>query len=278
MIMVNEINFIPTRENVDFKKIYEYDNLNSINSFKFFRGNRAINTNNVKELRKVIDENSDFIPAITVNINNMTIVDGQNRWSAFREHYKNGGKNIMKVIYIKVDESDEDSLIRDLQKGKKWDGKDFFKRAKDNGNKAAIDLCEWAVKHPLCMDNKGNIKMSYAMAFLYGKRMDTEVRELTLKQLSQKDLKEAEDVYNEVKVMISKLGWIGGSWMEGFILAWKSVRSGKYKYMLDEMGFDYFSNHIFSEMIGVQTQGGKSKWENQFIHLILNINQLYRTA
>ena len=116
------------------------------------------------------------------------------------------------------------------------------------------------------------------MAFLYGKRMDTEVRELTLKQLSQKDLKEAEDVYNEVKTMISKLGWIGGSWMEGFIQAWKSVRSGKYKYMLDEMGFDYFSNHIFSEMIGVQTQGGKSKWENQFIHLLMNINQLYRTA
>ena len=109
----------------------------------------------------------------------------------------------------------------------------MVKGAKDDGNKAAIDLCEWAGKHPLCMDEKGNIKLSYAMAFLYRKRKDTEIRELTLKPLSQKDLKEAEDVYNEVETMISKLGWIGGSWMEGFIQAWKSVRGGKYKYLLD---------------------------------------------
>lgn len=276
--MTTAKNFIPTRENVDFSKIYEYDNLKSINSFKFFRGNRAVNPKNVKELRKAIDENSDFIPSITVNINNMTIVDGQNRWSAFREHYKNGGKNIMRVIYINVDESNEDSLIRDLQKGKKWDGKDFFKRAKDNGNKAAIDLYEWAGKHPLCMNKNGKINPSYAMAFLYGKRKDTEVRELTLKQLSQKDLKESEDVYNEVKTMISKLGWKRGAWMESFIQAWKSVRGGEYKYLLDEMGFDYFSDHIFNEMIGVQTLSGKPMWENQFKHLILNINQSYRTA
>ena len=276
--MANEKNFIPARDNVDYSRIYEYDNLKSINGFKFFKGNRAVSARNVKELRKAIDKKSNFIPPITVNINNMTIVDGQNRWSAFREHYINGGKNVMRVIYINVDESNEDSLIRDLQKGKKWDGKDFFKRAKDNGNKAAIDLYEWAGKHPLCMNKNGKINPSYAMAFLYGKRKDKEVKELTLKPLSQKDLNISEDVYDEVKTMISKLGWTRGAWMESFIMAWKSVRGGEYKYLLDEMGFDYFSNHIFSEMRGVQSLTGKPMWENQFKHLILNINQLYRTA
>lgn len=277
--MANEINFIPTRENVDFSKIYEYNNLKSINGFKFFRGNRAVNPKNVKELRNEIETNgSKFFPPITVNINNMTIVDGQNRWSAFREHYINGGNEIMKVIYLDVDESKEDTLIRDLQKGRKWNGKDFIKRAKDNGNKAIIFLEEWARKHPLCMNKNGKINPSYAMAFLYGKRKDTEVRELTLKPLSQKDLNVSEDVYNEVEAMISKLGWTRGAWMESFIMAWKSVRGGEYKYLLDEMGFEYFSNHIFSEMRGVQSLTGKPMWENQFIHLILNINQLYRTA
>ena len=148
--MANEKNFIPARDNVDYSRIYEYDNLKSINGFKFFKGNRAVSARNVKEL--------------------------------------------------------------------------------------------------------------------------------TLKPLSQKDLNISEDVYDEVKTMISKLGWTRGAWMESFIMAWKSVRGGEYKYLLDEMGFDYFSNHIFSEMRGVQSLTGKPMWENQFKHLILNINQLYRTA
>lgn len=276
--MEMEKNFVPSRDNVDFKRIYEYDSLKTINSFKFFKGNRAVSARNVKELRKAIDESSEFIPPITVNINNMTIVDGQNRWSAFREHYINGGKNVMRVIFINVEESSEDSLIRDLQKGRKWNGKDFIKRAKDNGNKAIIFLEEWARQHPLCMNKNGKINPSYAMAFLYGNRKDKDVRELTLKSLTQKDLNVSENVYKEVETMILKLGWKRGAWMESFIMAWKSVRDGEYKFLLDEMGFDYFSDHIFNEMRGVQTLSGKPMWENQFKHLILSINQTFRTV
>ena len=270
------VNVVPTKENVDYDRIYYYDSEESIEVFKFLGFNRETNDKNIKKIaRQLNDEThgSMFIPPVTVDINTMSIVDGQNRYVAFKRSFREGGTQPMKVIYQDVPKEYLDELIKLLQEGKKWDNKDYFRRAIANGNKACSEIELWCERHEeLCTDRSG-INRSYAMAFIYGRRVDREVKDLTL-TITQKQLEFAEKIYKEVLAMFNAMKYKRANFIEGMAQSWYGIRKDKnsaINFFIDEMGMDFICKNIYEEMRNHQPNTKKSDWDYKFGQIMQNL-------
>lgn len=272
------VNVIPTKDNVDYDRVYRYNNADAVKSFKFFNGNRDTKFSNVKNIDAQIERNEyggQFIPTIIVDINTMGVVDGQNRLEAFRKAWANGSTEELRVLFIDVPTTYIDNLIRVLQNGKKWDNKDFFTRGKGNNVQACFDLEDWGMKHELCRDSRG-CNISYTMAFLYGKRMDKEVKSLSL-TLSKEQIDNAEKVYSEVEALIKALGYRRMAWLEPFTHAWFELREEPlYKMFINEMGMGYICGNIKSLMSEFQTTTKKAEWKAEFEKVLDSLYVKYR--
>lgn len=279
----NLVNVIPTKENVDYDRIYKFNSADALKKFKFLLTNRDINNTNVARILKQIlggKYGSRFIPCIIVDINTLAVVDGQNRYIAALRAYSEGSEEFIRVIFIDVPPEYMDELIRVLQDGKKWDNRDYFKRAIEKGNKACKTIREWCYQHSeLCMTGKDNPKpnYSYAMSFIYGKRMDKEVKELTL-TITKKQLEFAEQIYKEVLLIMKSMKYRRSAFLEGLTQAWYAIRSSKdnKNFFLEDMGLDYFTKHLYDVMGNYQTTTKKEEWLGRLHGMIEDIYRMYR--
>lgn len=274
------VNVIPTKENVDYNAVYHYTNGDVLKNFKFSKTNRDTYEKNVsKILRQIKDKTygAAFIPAIIIDINTMYIIDGQNREVAFEKAFKDGVETDMKVIYVDVPSDYIDDLVRVLQEGKKWNNIDYFHRAMANGNVACRRIEEFCESHSLCTDPKG-INRSYGMAFIYGRRVDKEVKDLTL-TISQKQLDFAEKVYEEVNGMFKSMKYKRAAFLEGMTQSWYNLRKDKnssFNYFVDDMGMDFICDNIYSELGAFQPTTKKVDWDVKFGQIINNLYRKYR--
>ena len=274
------VNVIPTKENVDYDRIYHYTSAEVLDNFKFLSFNRDIDEKNVAKIYKQIKDEvygSRFIPEIRVDINTMSLIDGQNKTTAFKRALKEGIVTDVKVIYQDVPEEYLDRLVKVLQDGKKWNNKDYFHRAIANGNTACKKIEEWCESHmELCSDRTG-INRSYAMSFIYGRRVDKEVKDLTL-TINKSQLEFSEQIYSEVLGMFNAMRYKRQNFLEGMVQSWYALRKDKNSnnnFFLREMGMDFVYDNIYFEMENYQPTTKKSDWDHKFGQIILNLYRQY---
>ena len=277
----NAVNVIPTADNVDYDRIYHYTTAEALDNFIFVSFNRGTYEKNVAKILKQIKDKtygSTFIPAIIVDINTMIIVDGQNRYEAYKKALSEGMEVDVRVIYINVPYEYLDTLIKVLQDGKKWGNPDYFHRAIANGNNACKKIEEWCENHrELCYDKSGPNR-SYAMSFIYGKRVDKEVKDLTL-SISNLQLDFSEQIYTEVLGMFKAMKYKRQNFLEGMTQSWYNLRKDKNSnnnWFISEMGMDYVYDNIYYEMENYQPTTKKTDWDAKFSQIIQNLYRKFR--
>lgn len=277
----NLVNVVPTKETVDYNAIYHYTDGDVLKNFRFSKTNRDTYEKNVsKILRQIKDKTygAAFIPAIIIDINTMYIIDGQNREVAFEKAFKEGVETDMKVIYVDVPSEYIDDLVRVLQEGKKWNNTDYFHRAMANGNSACKRIEEFCETHSeLCADKNG-INRSYGMAFIYGRRVDKEVKDMTL-TVTQKQLDFAEQVYGEVKGLFKSMKYKRAAFLEGMVQSWYNLRKDKtsnFNYFIEDMGMDFIYDNIYSELHAFQPTTKKADWDQKFGQIVYNLYRKFR--
>lgn len=275
----NAVNVIPTADNVDYDKVYSYDNAASVEQFNFLEFNRNTNDKNVAKILKQIKDGeygSQFIPPIIVDFRTKAIIDGQNRYIAFLRAWDEGVDAVMRVIYVNVDEEYMDELIKVLQEGRKWNNVDYFHRAIANGNTACKKIEEWCEKHrELCYDNSGPNR-SYAMAFIYGRRVDKEVKDLSLK-VTKEQIEFSEQIYKEVLGMFKAMKYKRANFIEGMTQSWYGLRKKDttINNLIGDIGMDFIYDNIYCEMENYQPTTKKSDWDAKFSQIIMNLVHKY---
>jgi len=274
------VNVIPTKDNVDYDRIYHYTTAEALDNFVFVDFNRDTYDKNVaKILKQIKDEThgSTFIPAIAVDINTMIVVDGQNRDIAFKKAMKEGVDTDVKVIYYDVPEEYLDTLIKVLQDGKAWSNKDYFHRAIANNNTACKKIEEWCEKHrELCADKSG-INRSYAMSFIYGRRVDKEVKDLSL-TITKQQLDFSEQIYTEILGMFKAMKYKRQNFIEGMVQSWYGLRKDKNSdnnFFINDMGMDFIYDNIYFEMENYQPTSKKTDWDSKFGQIIRSLYRKY---
>lgn len=274
------VNVIPTKDNVDYDRIYHYTTAEALNNFVFVNFNRDTYAKNVaKILKQIKDEThgSTFIPAIVVDINTMIVVDGQNRYEAFKKALSEGREVDVRVIYVNVPNEYLDTLIKVLQDGKKWGNPDYFHRAIANNNVACKKIEEWCENHrELCVD-KGGLNRSYAMSFIYGKRVDKEVKDLTL-TITKKQLDYSEQIYTEVLGMFKAMKYKRACFLEGMTQSWYELRKDKdsdNNFFINDMGMNFVYDNIYYEMENYQPTSKKTDWDSKFSQIIRSLYRKY---
>lgn len=277
------VNVIPTKDNVDYNTIYYYNNAEILKNFKFIGFNRELRKENVNcILRQIKDETygGKFIPAILVDINTLYVIDGQHRLTAYEKAMADGIDTEIKVVYEDIPEEYTDDILRLLQEAKKWDNKDYFHRAIVNGNVACKELEEWCFKHSdLCCDKNGKPNRSYAMSFMYGHRMDKEVKDLSIKPLQKKEKEFAEQIYNEVYGMFQAMKYKRANFIEGMTQSWYELRKDKNStanYFINDMGMGFVYDNIYSELNVYQPTSKKIEWDYKFGQIINNLYRKFR--
>ena len=277
------VNVVPTVDNVDYDLIYHYTSPEVIQkTFKFNKENRDVYVDNIKRIKRQIKDKEiggKFIPPILVDVKTKEILDGQNRYQAFIEAASEGHDIDLRVEYTSVPNDYSTKLIGILQTGKKWQNRDYFHRAKKHGVVACSVLEDWCRSHAeLCMD-KNDCNRSYGMAFVWGKRMDKEVKDFTL-TVNQDQLKYAEQIYKETYGIMKSMGYKRAAFMEGMVHAWYEIRKDKStNYLIDTMGMDYVYNNIYREISDFQVSNTKKKeWLGKFHQAIRNLYHEYMTS
>ena len=277
------VDVIPTKDNVDYDKVYYYSCKDATKAFKFLDFNRKVYDRNVRKIVKQINDESygaRFIPAIIVDINTMSIIDGQNRYVAFCQAWNSGREELLRVIYADVPKEYIDQLIKLLQEGKKWNNEDYFHRAISNGNQACQEIEDWCYRHSeLCMDKSGPNR-SYAMAVIYGRRVDKEVKDLSL-TITKNQLDYSEKIYSEVHDMFKAIGYRRAAFLEGMAQSWFGIRKDSkaaINFFIDDMGMDFICNNIYEELKNYQPTTKKSDWDHKFGAIINNLYAKYRKA
>lgn len=97
--------------------------------FKLMTGNRVINYNHVKELKRSMESHPELLPSNPIEVNeNMYIIDGQHRWTACKELG-------MPVYYIVNEGATLDATRIENVTQRRWSLMDFAHSYAEGGNK-----------------------------------------------------------------------------------------------------------------------------------------------
>lgn len=281
--MKKQENVFPTKETVDYDKIYHYTTPEALDRFKFCGTNRDASIKTTKKILKQIKDKQhgdQFVPPAMVDINTMIIYDGQGRYMAYKEAFFEGLEADFKVVYADVPRDYMDLLIRKLQEGTRWQNGDYYKRAIAYGNEACKKVQDWAYNHlELCKKKGGGINYSYAEAFIYGHRKTEAVKKMTL-TVTNEQLTFAEKIYDEVLKMFKLMNYKSGPFIEAMTQAWYEKRGeGKslFNMAIHDMGMDYVYEGFYKQLQGFHTGStSKEDWKNKFSQVITNLYNEYR--
>lgn len=156
--------------------------------FKLMKGNRQIDLNHVKQLKREMQRNPDLLASNPILVNeHLFIIDGQHRWMAATELKR-------KLYYIVADGATIDQTRHLNTTQRSWSLIDFAKSYADSGRKGYIDFLRFHEKFPL-------IQLSILQGYLANRqshditssfrRGDFEVTDLAL---AQKNLEKLNDV------------------------------------------------------------------------------------
>ena len=270
----NLVNVIPTKDNVEYDKVYYYTDRNLVNKFGTYEANKPLNIRHIMEIREEFDNGQyrgKYIAPITVDINNLKIVDGQHRRAAFVESDSN--EAYLQVIFedLPTNESDAmDVVIAINSSTDNWGIRAYEKHLKADDKKSIFNAEEFGKSHKLTqkVNRRGEVVgyfPRYVYAIVLGRNATMEANNGNI-YVSKKDLEFGEKMYDELEKLVDALGWEIDNWFESFALAWYNIRlnDGINSEVLDKLGFDTFCKHISDYFKGYPLVGRKTKWEQRF--------------
>lgn len=126
--------------------------------FRIMKGNRKIEINHVKQLKREMERNPELLAANPILVNeNMFIVDGQHRYEAAKELKR-------ELFYIVADGAtiDQTRYLNTTQR--RWVLIDFARSYADSGRKDYVDFLEFHKQYPL-------VPLSVLRLYLIGKQI-----------------------------------------------------------------------------------------------------------
>ena len=270
----NLVNVIPTKNNVEYNKIYYYTDRNLVDKFGFYKANRPLNKRHIKEIKEEFDNgqyHGKYVAPIRVNINNLNIADGQHRKVAFVESVSD--EAYLKVIFedFPIDEiAAMDVVVNINSSTDNWGITAYANRLKADGNKAILNIEEFGKTHKLTQKvNRSGEVVGYFPRYVYaivlGRNATKEVKDGSI-TVTKKDLEFGEKMYDELEKLVDALGYEIDNWFESFAAAWYNIRlNGKNdSEVIDKLGFDTICKHISDYFKGYPLVGRKTKWEQRF--------------
>lgn len=221
---------VPTKETVDYNRIYEYDAFELGNDVfvKYFnnRGGRDdAMINHVKKLKDSIIKSGGYslFPPIIVDINTLQIADGNSRWEAIMQIVKNElmDKLTFRVMFydIPADKFDETVILFNMDQ-KSWTLLDFIYNYSNRGFDSFTKFISFCDSHESLKNGK-NINPRYGGAIL---KIPTTWLKRTDLLLTDEDIERGETVEKEatdIRLLFSPNPKAnGGGWYEPYLRAW----------------------------------------------------------
>lgn len=265
-----------TKENVDYKKIYDLTLEDCEKLGIILNGVRLTDEKHIKEITNPLLNSNPFIPCIEVDINTMGIVDGQHRFEAYKRAWASGFTGTMEVRFLDIPQEIYYDVVRDKNiHSKNWTVKDYMQAAKRKENNAMGIIEDFCESHDLLhgkikKDGSMPKKYRYAMAFLKGANVTNEIKNCTLK-ITKDEIDYAEEIYPEVKRLLDELGFKpSGAWFESFVQAWYDIRRD-YRLVkrFSNIPMESYYNHL--NTMERATTTSKETWKERFIEILMKV-------
>lgn len=274
----NYLNVIPTVDNVDYNRIYEYSDSEIVKKFNITPLNRKVSQKRVKQLAIAYQNKAGYIPPIIVDIRTLTIGEGQHRRSGWLESPTNLRKNLQ-VIYVNCETEKDliDWIITINNKGKSWQTRDYYYSllADNNPYVKIMDTFIHENNHSLLLTKRGIPQIRYALAMFNVNESSLKNRRI---QLGREAEDNAEIMYRDFEKMFGILGWNSSPWIEYLLKVWYSIRIEKKDDILynrlDTVGIDNFISKIkiMCDRYGINPSSKTNEWR-KFFHEA--IDELY---
>ena len=263
------VNVIPTREVVEYDRVYFF---NVDPEFSFFKANRDLIKKHIKDIENSIMEGKykgKYIDNIRVDIDTLKIIDGQHRYEAFKKAWKNGSTEYMKVMFeeLPADEKMKLDVVVDINSSTtNWSNLAYQKRLREEGNKHILNVEEFGLTHALCqkVNKKGEVTgfyPRYVFAIMLGRNATNEVKNGSIK-ITDKDLEFGELMHSELDMLVDALGYEINTWFESFAHAWHNIRKNDKanSSLVDELGMKVICDNIKDYFEGWQVVTRKTEW------------------
>ena len=283
------MNIIPSKEDVDYCKIYMYNNIDAVSKFNTFDGNRNLSKSHVSEICKDIqggDKNpykAKFFSPIRIDINTMCVADGQHRLEAFKMAWNNGSNEPMKVVFEDYpSERIMDIISKINSSSKNWTVTDYIHKMEQEQEPSMVNITDFGMTHRLCqkLNKKGEVVdyyPRYASAILFGKNFTKDIKNGSV-HITEGQLSFGNKMHDELQMLIDALGYELNSWFESFAHAWYEIRSTDYGYnqYIDTIGLNTICANIKYFFNGKQIVTRKSEWARRFREVIYKIAEGYK--
>lgn len=276
------VNFVPTKENVDYLRIYLF---NSNPNFGRFKANRELKKSHVKEILNTIETGeykAKYIAPIRVDINTLNVIDGQHRNQAFIQAWDNESNEVMKVVFedLPEDERKKLDIVRDINSTtSNWGITAYEHRLKEDGNEHMLNIASFGLSHPMCqkLNRKGEVKgyyPRYVYAILLGYNATKDVKNGSI-MVTDQQLKFGEQMYKELEMLVNSLGYEMNSWFESFAHAWYNIRLNDkaYSSLIDSIGIETICKYILDIFSDFHPVTKRTTWENRFRNAVWTINE-----
>lgn len=260
------------KEEVDFERIYSFPKGEA--EFPVHSIREPIHANSI--YKDLINGRAKYIAPVTINARTMAIIDGGNRYTAYKRAWDEGHNLKMKAIFVDIpveDEANEVVKINTTQYS--WGIKDYKKKLETECNESIMRYNEFALSHDFCHGkvNKktgaAKINMRYTMAFLLGRNASENIKNGTIK-ITKADVKFAEEIYPEVEAIFNALGYTATrAYFQNMVEGWYSFRdSRQYAERYNAFGFDKYLAKLKEGFDTEQVQSTPI-WKDRFVSVLV---------
>lgn len=167
------------------------ENSNIYGLFKLMGGNRAINYNHVKELKRSMEAHPELLPTNPIEVNeHMFIIDGQHRYVACKELG-------LPVYYMVNAGGNLDATRIENVTQRRWSLMDFAHSYAQGGHKDYQEFLRLAHDYP-------NIQASVIQTIMAGGELHEKTSTFRRGEFQASDVKAAEAVLEKISAIIDK--------------------------------------------------------------------------
>lgn len=210
---------------MDNKVIANVYGVESPNNFQFINGNRTVD--NLKHIANIKEamKRGDFIPPIIIDQSTRFIIDGQHRFMAACELWRENRAYTLSYLEFKF-ENPLLAAIRYNSKSKKWTTADYV-RAYITDKRQSYDILQkFCQTHEFFKGGRNGLQYKAAAQLLTGQTCTDSIQKGIL-QITEEQTVIADIAYNQLSQMANTIGRERGGYTllkRDIVLAWLEVR------------------------------------------------------
>lgn len=211
----------------------------SCSNLQLISGNRTVN--DLKHVAKIKEamKRGEVIPPIIIDKLTKLIIDGQHRFMAACELWREGNSYILSYLEFEF-ENPLLSAIRYNSNSKKWSTADYVKAYIVDGRESYDILRKFCQSHEHFRGGRSGFQYKAAAQLITGQACGDAIQRGTL-QIAEEQAKVADIAYNQLAQMAAAIGKERGGLTllkRDIVLAWLGVRD----LILSNMTIDAFTN------------------------------------